>query len=100
MNHLIIFCHQNDKICVGFFEAFENHPSSDEMMKPCARNLAVGIRGWLHGGVGCGWLGLFVFAAASLLAATPFENPGAVAPANKIDQLVFARLKQLNLEPA
>jgi len=30
----------------------------------------------------------------------PFEMPGAVAPAGKIDELVFARLKKLGLQPA
>ena len=45
-------------------------------------------------------LAWFVFGADNLGAATPYENPGAVTPASRIDELVFARLKQLNLEPA
>ena len=30
----------------------------------------------------------------------PFENPGSPSPRNKIDELVFAKLKQLNIQPA
>jgi hypothetical protein len=52
-----------------------------------------------HGACG-GWLVFFIFSAGILLGATPYENPGAVTPANQIDELVFGRLKQLNLEPA
>ncbi len=49
---------------------------------------------------GCGLLGLLFFAAGSLFAATPFESPAALKPQNKIDELVFARLQELNLAPA
>ena len=46
-------------------------------------------------------LALLMLAAGNLPAATPYEKPGAVTPENnKIDELVFARLRQLNLEPA
>ena len=49
---------------------------------------------------GCGWLvGLLLF-AGNLPAATPFESPGPITPDNKIDELVFARLQELNLAPA
>jgi len=41
-----------------------------------------------------GWL------PGNLRAATPFENPGAVTPTSKLDELVFARLQELNLTPA
>jgi hypothetical protein len=47
-------------------------------------------------------LALLVFLGGNpkLFAATPYETPGAVRPESKIDELVFARLQQLNLEPA
>ena len=47
-----------------------------------------------------GLLALLVFAAGNLFAASPFESPTALPPQNKIDELVFARLKELNLAPA
>jgi hypothetical protein len=47
-----------------------------------------------------GWLALLVVCSGSLFAATPFENPGDVTPEGRIDELVFARLTELNLEPA
>lgn len=46
------------------------------------------------------WLGVFFVLAATAFAASPFENPAPLAPANKIDELVFARLKELDLRPA
>jgi hypothetical protein len=49
---------------------------------------------------GCGLLGLLFLAAGSLFAATPFESPAALKPQNKIDELVFARLQELNITPA
>jgi len=44
-------------------------------------------------------LALFLF-ASSAFAATPYESPETLVPANKIDELVFARLKELNITPA
>ena len=61
-------------------------------MKQSAGALAAGSRGWLAL--------LLCFLAGPLLAATPYENPAPPAPQNKIDELVFARLRELNLEPA
>jgi hypothetical protein len=49
---------------------------------------------------GCGWLALLILMAGTAWAATPFENPGALTPENRIDELVFARLQKLNLQPA
>jgi len=46
------------------------------------------------------WLGLFLFFAAAVFAASPFESSTPLTPQNKIDELVFARLKELNLAPA
>jgi hypothetical protein len=45
-------------------------------------------------------LGLSVFLASSAFAATPFENGVPAAPQNRIDEIVFAHLHQLGLEPA
>ncbi|MFT3868954.1 MAG: DUF1553 domain-containing protein [Nibricoccus sp.] len=36
----------------------------------------------------------------ALIAATPYESPGALQPRGRIDELVFAKLNQLNIEPA
>jgi len=47
-----------------------------------------------------GWLAVLIFSLGKGLAATPYESPAARAPENKIDELVFARLHELNLEPA
>jgi hypothetical protein len=50
-----------------------------------------------------GWLMCILFLASHVFGATPYESPspaGPLAPANKIDELVFARLAQLKLEPA
>src|SRR5271166_5995831 len=47
-----------------------------------------------------GWVGVFLFLATALFAASPFESPVPLTPQNKIDELVFARLKELNLQPA
>ena len=63
-------------------------PSATPQVSPLRSRL-----GWIS-------LALFVLAVGNLLAATPFENPGLVTPASKIDELVFARLQALNLEPA
>lgn len=48
------------------------------------------------------WLALFFLFTTTSFAATPFENPGdaPLAPENKIDEIVFARLQKLNIEPA
>jgi hypothetical protein len=46
------------------------------------------------------WLGLFLLFAAAVFAASPFESPAPLTPANKIDALVFARLNELNIQPA
>ena len=46
------------------------------------------------------WLGLFLFFAAAVFAASPFESPAPLTPPNKIDELVFARWQALNLTPA
>jgi hypothetical protein len=48
----------------------------------------------------CGLLALLVFAGGAIFAASPFESPTALPPQNKIDEIVFARLKELNLAPA
>jgi hypothetical protein len=45
-------------------------------------------------------LSLFLGRPANLFAANPFEIPGPVAPENKIDEIVFARLQQLHQAPA
>jgi Protein of unknown function (DUF1553)/Protein of unknown function (DUF1549) len=47
-----------------------------------------------------GWLVVFLFLATSSFAASPYESPVPPTPENKIDELVFARLKELNLAPA
>ena len=47
-----------------------------------------------------GWLALLMFTVGSVFAATPFEDPAALTPQNKIDELVFARLQELNIAPA
>jgi hypothetical protein len=46
------------------------------------------------------WLGLFLLFAAAVFAASPFESRTPLTPANKIDELVFARLNELNIQPA
>ena len=45
------------------------------------------------------WLGLFLFSATAIFAASPFEG-GSPPPPNRIDELVFTRLRQLNVTPA
>jgi hypothetical protein len=48
-----------------------------------------------------GLLALLVLAAAvKTFAATPFESPVGLAPQNKIDEIVFARLQELHIAPA
>ena len=50
-----------------------------------------------------GWLAvcwLLFLLTTSLFAASPFEGPVALPPQNRIDELVFARLKVLNIPPA
>lgn len=47
-----------------------------------------------------GGLVLFVLLAVNAVAGTPYDNPGAPAPRNRIDELVFARLHALDIEPA
>ena len=47
-----------------------------------------------------GWLGLFLFLATAIFAASPFENSALLPPQNKIDELVSARWSALNLTPA
>jgi hypothetical protein len=39
-------------------------------------------------------------AAVKTFAATPFESPVGLAPQNKIDEIVFARLQELHIAPA
>lgn len=46
------------------------------------------------------WLALLFIAAGNIFAATPFESPDAPTSQNKIDEIVFARLQELNIEPA
>jgi hypothetical protein len=46
------------------------------------------------------WLAPLVCAAVTAFAASPYESPTALAPQNQIDEIVFARLQKLNLEPA
>lgn len=46
------------------------------------------------------WLGLFLLFAAAVFAASPFESRAPLTSQNKIDELVFARLKQLDITPA
>jgi hypothetical protein len=61
-------------------------------MKHVAGSNAACIRRWLAG---------LLFAAGSLWAASPFESPAPLPPPNnKIDELVFARLRALHLAPA
>ena len=43
---------------------------------------------------------LLLAAAANAFAATPFESAAALTPQGKIDELVFARLQDLNITPA
>lgn len=47
-----------------------------------------------------GWSGIFLFLAAAAFAASPFESAAPLTPHNKIDELVFKRLGELNLSPA
>jgi hypothetical protein len=47
-----------------------------------------------------GWLGVFLFLATTLFAVSPYESLSPFPPQNKIDELVFARLKELNMPPA
>jgi len=61
------------------------------VMKLCAGAFIAGSRGWLA---------LLIFAAGNIFAATPFEDPAPLTPQNKIDELVFARLQELNIAPA
>ena len=61
-------------------------------MKPCAGTFAAKITGLLA---------LLILAVAvQTLAATPFETAAALTPQNKIDEIVFARLQELNIAPA
>lgn len=57
----------------------------------CARTFA------LPGGL---WLVVWLLVAGGLRAATPYEQPGPLAPGNRIDELVFAQLQRLHIEPA
>ena len=47
-----------------------------------------------------GWLIVLWLLAENLFAASPFESPVALAPENKIDEIVFAKLQELHLTPA
>ena len=47
-----------------------------------------------------GGLWVFLLSALVVFAASPFESPAPLTPQNKIDELVFARLRELNLAPA
>jgi len=47
-----------------------------------------------------GWLGVFLFLGTTLFAVSPYESLSPLTPQNKIDKLVFARLKELNIPPA
>ena len=47
-----------------------------------------------------GWLVLLVLAAGQVFAASPFESPVLLPPQNKIDEIIFARLQELNITPA
>ena len=46
------------------------------------------------------WLGVFLFFAVTVFAASPYESPAPLASQSKIDDLVFVRLQQLNITPA
>src|SRR5450759_967377 len=61
-------------------------------MKPCAGKFAAKITGLL--------VLLILAVTVKAFAATPFENAAALTPQNKIDELVFARLQELNIAPA
>ena len=43
---------------------------------------------------------LILVVAINVFGATPFESAAALAPQNKIDELIFARLQSLNITPA
>jgi hypothetical protein len=45
-------------------------------------------------------LGVLLFCATAALAASPYESSVPLSPANKIDELVFARLHELKIQPA
>jgi len=47
-----------------------------------------------------GWFLLLVLAAGDILAASPFESPTPLTLPNRIDEIVFARLQELNIAPA
>ena len=47
-----------------------------------------------------GGLWVFLLSALVVFAASPFESPAPLTPQNKIDELVFTRLRELNLAPA
>jgi hypothetical protein len=59
------------------------------MMSPCAN----ASRFW-------GVLAVLLLAGGGVWAATPYEQPGPLTPANRIDEIVFAHLRALNIEPA
>ena len=46
------------------------------------------------------WLALILMVAGRLLAGTPYEAPNAYTAQNKIDEIVFAQLQQLQIVPA
>jgi len=71
-------------------DAFNDPPASGLMMKRRVGQFAARISACLA---------LLSF-AANLFAATPFESPAPLPPQNQIDDLVFARLQALHLEPA
>ncbi len=47
-----------------------------------------------------GWLGGLLLYAVTAFAVTPFESSVPLVPQNKIDEIIFARLKELNIAPA
>src|SRR5674476_1592223 len=61
-------------------------------MKPCAGKFAAKITGLLAL--------LVLTVAVQTFAATPFETTAPLTPQNKIDEIVFARLQELNIAPA
>ncbi|MGN6644655.1 MAG: DUF1549 domain-containing protein, partial [Verrucomicrobiota bacterium] len=47
-----------------------------------------------------GSLAVLLMSVAPVWAATPFESPAPLTPQNRIDELVFAQLKRLEIKPA
>jgi len=82
----------NDKIGVVFFESFTGTLSSNQTVKPRAKMCPAPRIFWR--------LVLLVVAVGKLSAAAPYENVTEPTPHTKIDDLVFARLQELQIAPA